>query len=230
MSTKFAVKPVKSDNPLTEEIALHVANSRDEISNIVLENLEYGLALAKSLLQRWKAHIEPGVLMSVVGVSLVEAASRFDPTREASFRTYLFYHLKGLLIKEIKMLISIGADTDRKSREFGEDEAEIDAALNLPKSTKKVDPSANPPSTLLERQDLLLLCYSATGQLSEIEQQILVQHFVEDKGMLEIADDLGFSRCHVSRLKTKALKKLQKRLSSHKDDLLEIFGDEDKKL
>jgi len=38
---------------------------------------------------------------SIVDLSLCEAVKRFDPLKGASFMTFLFYHLKGNLVRAV---------------------------------------------------------------------------------------------------------------------------------
>ena len=57
--------------------------------------------LARSILRKWNARLDLQEVDSIVDLSLCEAAHRFDPSVGASFMTFLFYHLRGNLIRTI---------------------------------------------------------------------------------------------------------------------------------
>ena len=72
---------------------------RKEIAELVLSHREAGRKVARSILRKWRANIPEDELNSMVDLALCEAAMRFDPEKGAQFLTFLFYHIRGHLIR-----------------------------------------------------------------------------------------------------------------------------------
>jgi len=57
--------------------------------------------IGRSILRRWHARMDLDEVDSLVDLSLCEAVKRFNPNKGASFMTFLFYHLKGNLVRSV---------------------------------------------------------------------------------------------------------------------------------
>jgi DNA-directed RNA polymerase sigma subunit (sigma70/sigma32) len=57
--------------------------------------------LARSILRKWHARLDLQEVDSIVDLSLCEAVRRYNPTKGASFMTFLFYHMRGNLIRAV---------------------------------------------------------------------------------------------------------------------------------
>ena len=75
--------------------------SPKEINALILENQEDAEKMAWKLLGSLRVQLTKDDVVSVVGIALCEAASRFDPSFNTSFKTFLYYHLRGILLKEV---------------------------------------------------------------------------------------------------------------------------------
>lgn len=197
-----------------------------EIKDLIVSHMVHGERLAKSFLRRWRVVMPNSHVTSVVGISLTEAANRFDPTRGVNFKTFFFYHLKGMLAKELRR----SSNSEKMIQHNGEDgsvpdyvgtEDEGDGGDWLSNSCEQ-----RSPERLFQKRQLMRFVWSACEQLDDLEQEVLVRHYVQEQSMTDIAGDLGYSRCHISRVKSFALVRLEKtirhlNIRSSSDDVVE---------
>ncbi|MCB0359089.1 MAG: hypothetical protein KDD44_05625, partial [Bdellovibrionales bacterium] len=69
------------------------------------------------------------------------------------------------------------------------------------------------PEKIFERNQLSAICTKAIAQLDNLEQEVLLRYFVHDQSIVQIAKELDYCRCHLSRVKNRALKKLERLLA-----------------
>ncbi|MCB0358269.1 MAG: hypothetical protein KDD44_01485, partial [Bdellovibrionales bacterium] len=94
-SSKVSSKRAKKQPPL----------SREQINQLIVDHQVDGQKMAWKLLNRWRLRLPKEDVVSIVGIALCEAGNRFDPSYQATFRTFFFYHLRGVLIKEVTRMI-----------------------------------------------------------------------------------------------------------------------------
>ena len=183
--------------------------------------------LGRSILRRWHSRMEIDEVDSIVDLSLCEAVKRFDPLKGASFMTFLFYHLKGNLVRAVT---SAAASTaipiaiaELSDSAFADDERRSYSpqALNAIELAQAVSSEDIPqPDEALWRKELNAKSSSACEKLDALEREIVKRIFVHEQQIIDIAAALGYSRCHISRVKKKALSSLQ-------DELCTIMNRED---
>lgn len=182
-----------------------------DTTKLMEEHLEMGEYMARALLKKWRMSLEADQLLSVVGMALAEAGNRFDDTLGASFSTYFHYYLRGSLIRELTR----GIEDEANLVEYEESAvAEIPDPGEMSLSGR-VDESN--PEELFERRELHRRCDDACEKLDELEKEVLVRHFVCEESISRIAEELGYSRCHISRVKTGALSQLEEPLGDFKE-------------
>ncbi|MDD2942655.1 MAG: sigma-70 family RNA polymerase sigma factor [bacterium] len=177
-----------------------------EISRLIVDNIKYGESVAFSLLRRWGVRLTAEQVMSIVGESLAESANRFDEAKGASFNTFFFYHLRGNLLKEVEQYIS-----NRKNLVSITDMATESMPGDVMLTHHSKDAHAevrHDPEQILEDKQLSQICWDACSGLDDLEQEVVNRHFVEEEPLTAIAENLGYSRCHISRVKSKALARL----------------------
>lgn len=181
---------------------------------LVEDHYESGKRLAWSFLNKWRVRIEEDEVTSITGAALCEAANRFKPELGVNFKTFLFYYLRGMLLKEITKRV-----TDSKMRVpvAHLNEANDDARGISLENYYQVDQDSN-PENMLDQKQRIELCREATAGLDALEQKVLEQFFGEDESVVDIAKNLGYCRCHISRVKSKALSSLTEKLSSLSPD------------
>ncbi len=177
--------------------------------------------LGRSILRKWQARLDLDEVDSIVDLSLCEAAERFDPAKGASFITFLYYHLKGNLIRTI--------DTAASSNTvpFLDTEEEENRAVALPGcNALDIAESLNGqervvPEELLYKKQLVSLSRSVRAELDPLEREVIERIFIQGQQVIDVAESLGYSRCHISRVKKKAIESLQAHFGEHLADSAE---------
>lgn len=170
--------------------------------------------MAGKLLKAWNAHLPEDEVESLCSLALCEAATRFRPEKGAQFLTYLYFYIRGYLIREFDSRANAGIswDFERGSSvarngtvSSGNNENAVDhTALAL------VDGN-NPEKEAAERA-IRRIVFAAMQELEVLEQKIILEVFYGDMKVAKVARKLGFSRGYLSDVKTSALKKLRGRL------------------
>ena len=184
--------------------------------------------LGRSILRRWHSRMDLDEVDSIVDLSLCEAVKRFDASKGASFMTFLFYHLKGNLVRAVTT-----AATSMAIPIFNQDETTKPAAepehmfghqfraLNSAEVAEAVTSQDVPlPDEMLWKKELNSASTAACDKLDPLEREIIKRIFLQEQQIMDIAAALGYSRCHISRVKKKALETLHTELSgsmSHVD-------------
>jgi hypothetical protein len=57
----------------------------------------------------------------------------------------------------------------------------------------------------LFRKELLNMSAQACSKLDALEREVIYRIYVKEQQLIDIAHSLGYSRCHISRVKKKAL-------------------------
>jgi RNA polymerase sigma factor (sigma-70 family) len=195
--------------------------------------------LGRSILRRWHARMELEEVDSIVDLSLCEAVKRFNPFKGASFMTFLYYHLKGNLVRAVATAAASHSipvfqvepgEIERAEREHfvghqlrGLNSAEVAEALT--------SQDAPLPDEVLWRKELHDKSTAACEKLDALEKEIIKRIFIQEQQIMDIASSLGYSRCHISRVKKKALETLHGELrgAMNNEDLgqMPTFEDEE---
>jgi len=174
--------------------------------------------LGRSILRRWHSRMDLDEVDSIVDLSLCEAVKRFDPYKGASFMTFLFYHLKGNLVRAVataaatSALPALLADFNEVFCDDSEG-ASQQHTLNAMEIADAVTSQDCPlPDEALWRKELNSRSSNACEKLDALEREIIKRIFVQEQQIIDIAAALGYSRCHISRVKKKALDTLHDEL------------------
>src|SRR5690606_27793022 len=107
---RSALQKISKQTPVKRKRRLKAAPQplleESERIALIVENQEHGYRMAWRLLANWRVRLAVDDVRSVVGIALCEAAHRFDPRYETSFKSFFFYHLRCLLLKEVGALIN----------------------------------------------------------------------------------------------------------------------------
>lgn len=196
--------------------------SYDTRENLIIENRSRARKLARSILRRWHSRLDLEEVDSIVDLSLCEAAQRFNPEIGAGFMTFLFYHLRGNLIRavtvaatanalpvaEVSSLASFDPDRDFIGKKAASlmNSIEVAGALN---GNEHVS-----PDEALAKKELIRISKEARNHLDYLEKEVIERIYMNEEQLLDIAKDLGYSRCHISRIKRKALEALYNGMAS----------------
>jgi RNA polymerase sigma factor (sigma-70 family) len=190
--------------------------SEEAKEKLILKSRNKARKLAKSLLRRWNARLDILEIDSIVDLSLCEAASRFSPDVGASFMTFLFYHLRGNLIKTI----SVAANSNTVPLFDGESSDDLENggfAQSYEIANALTGSEAARPDELLIKSEMIKLSSSARDRLDSLAKEVLDRVFIDEEQLIDIAYDLGYSRCHISRVKRRALEAVYEDLSAKVD-------------
>ena len=151
-------------------------------------------------------------VQSIVGASLCEAAQRFNPELGVCFKTFFFYYLRGMLLKEISRLVH-----EKRLAESVADESDTNIypsegfySSGWPFNVVEL----NNPEALLSKRQAFNLYLKACCALDSLEREVIVRHVVLEEPLRDVAQKLGYNRCHISRVKSGALEKLAKVLGA----------------
>lgn len=75
-----------------------------EQENLIREFTPVIKAIANRLSYRLPAHLDAEDLMSAGIIGLMDAMTKFDPTREAKFKTYAEFRIRGAMLDEIRSM------------------------------------------------------------------------------------------------------------------------------
>lgn len=197
--------------------------------------------LAKKLRTQLELTCELEDLVAFGYSGLLEARSRFDPERGVQFNTFAYYRVRGAMIDGVRKMAYLprsiyvqvraqeGADLaletaheeSKQKKEptdaagaLGDMQATLErvaAAFVLASTLTDVDPAASAEEQLVEAQGQNILASAVSG-LPEREQLVIRGFYFENKSLDELGKELGLSRSWVSRIHTKGLDLLRKRL------------------
>lgn len=178
-------------------------------------------------------------LVQAGSIGLIRASDRFDPTRGVSFATFATPAIEGEIRQHLgdqTTSLRIPRELQRRTREMGSARARLRASLGraptvqelaaaLGETVEEVErtlgaeraQSAPTPAEAAEVEEAIspvgteerLLLADGLRVLDEREQRIVLLRFHRDLTERQIADELGISQAHVSRLLSRALAKLR---------------------
>jgi RNA polymerase sigma factor for flagellar operon FliA len=173
---------------------------------------------------------------------LIEAIDRYDPIREASFRTYSAYRIRGAVLNGLareseeaaqrhhrrmrlreRMESLQGRETaDNKSADTGADLLDL-ASLTvglaigfmLDAVDEPVDESARSnPYAATELAQLRRMVTDAVGTLPEAERRVIESHYFDGQQFQWVATRLGVTKGRISQLHGQALARIRKLIDS----------------
>lgn len=190
-------------------------NSDAEVDELVLDHRENGRKLARSILRRWRVRMPAEEIDSIVDLALCEAARRYSAERGATFMTFFFYHLRGHLVRAVtraaqasNLFMAYAQNTGINAagwRHMCSDSVWSIAPDHFLFGQRDV---ATPECEIL-RKEKITQCREAVEQLDDLEREIIKRSFAEEQALVDIARTLGYSRCHISRVKKSALARLK---------------------
>ena len=189
-----------------------------EQEEMVLEHRIKARSLAHSILRRWHSRIEAEEVESIVDLSLCEAVKRFKRSKGASFITFLFYHLRGNLIRSVAEAANLNFvplpdfdQTDNTSDGNHGNKAKVINAIEIADTLCNHDYES--PDEVLLKKEISKISSDACSKLDTLEREVIYRIYVLEEQLMDIASTLGYSRCHISRVKRKALETLHGDLS-----------------
>ena len=209
-----------------------------QIAELVLNHRENGRKLARSILRRWRVRMPADDIDSIVDLSLCEAARRFSDDHGASFMTFFFYHLRGHLVRAVARAAQASNVFMGWSQHSGIETGDWQRLGNetiwtfMPEYFLFSQRDLSTPEHEILKRERIEQCRSALMQLDDLEKQIISRSFGTEQPLVDIARSLGYSRCHISRVKKAALQRLRKIMGAAEgkeiqDEDEEVFVEDD---
>jgi len=164
---------------------------------LVLEHLEWARGIAAKLARRLPTWFTPEELVGPAEIGLIEAASRYDATKNDNFRAYAQRRVFGSCI---------GAIRRREYRERSHFELE-----DVHTSTAPM-PDVEAQAAITRQQ-----MWDRVRELPPANARVIRAHYLAGMTLVEIAGRMGVSESWVCRLHREGLAMLQGRCADLKD-------------
>jgi len=149
-----------------------------EQERVLLEHLPIVRFLARRIHERLPQHVDIEDLVSAGVVGLMDAFSKFDPTKKVQFRSYAQFRIRGAILDSLRTLDWSPRELRRKGRAVEEAIRQVTARLGRAAGENEV--AAEMGLGLEEYQQLL-------GDLKGLEVGTLHMERNEDSGEEELA-------------------------------------------
>lgn len=194
---------------MQEAVSYSEARKEGQAISNIEDDIQLGIKLAWKLLGSWNARLPEDEVKSLVGIAICEARKNYKPHLGTQFQTFLFYHLRGRLLREISSLVKYRRYQFNLTEDMAQDMADDDGSSYFsPMSEDK-----NPEELLLE-QEANSHFSEAISSLDWLEEEVVHRHCISGESLLDLAKELDYCRCHLSRVKTRAMRKLQSKVST----------------
>lgn len=157
---------------------------------------------------------------SVVDLSLCETAKRYSSNRGASFMTFFFYHLRGHLVRTVaraaqgsNVFLAFAKNAGVEAGDLAQLSTETLHSY-VPDYLLFQHRDGETPENLLIRREKINQCRSACKKLDALEREVIDRSFGSEEALVDVAKSLGYSRCHISRVKRSALARLKGALAN----------------
>lgn len=145
-------------------------------------------------------------------VGLIEAAERFDPSKNIKFTTFAPFRIRGRIINYLERNNTKDVNLDDSTQAMQE---------LLGMATDFADPTNTKKNveTLAEDDMLLTVVLQSLNRLSEKEKAVVTGIYISDKKATDLARELGISNSYLSRLQKKGIRRLRGMLSRMMKDM-----------
>jgi RNA polymerase sporulation-specific sigma factor len=221
-----ALPPLERDEA---RALLAAAKAGDQAARELL--VRHNLFLVQKLSARFAGVEQMDDLFQVGCIGLLKAIDNFDLSRETSFATYAVPRILGEIrmylrdntyVKVSRDVLRTSALVKRCRRQLEQElgrapvVSEVAAALNLKvEEVAAAETAVQPPMDLAEVNaaesidDLRVVLKEVISRLEPRERQVITLRFFQDLSQTEVAEKLGISQGHVSRIEKGVLDKLR---------------------
>jgi RNA polymerase sigma factor (sigma-70 family) len=213
------VEVVKETKPVRKEKApakmKRTKAQERKISELILGHRDNGRKLARSILRRWRVRMPTDDIDSIVDLALCEAAERYSAEKGAAFMTFFFYHLRGHLVRTVtraaqasQLFLAFARSSGVDTTQWQTEVTDVSWSVAPDHFMFGQKEGVTPENELL-RKEKIEQCRGAVSKLDLLEQEILTRSFADEEALVDVARSLGYSRCHISRVKKSALDRLK---------------------
>lgn len=175
----------------------------DERATMIIEHRECGRKLASRLLREWRIQLGKDELDGAADLAVCEAAERFDSSRGTRFSTFLYYYIRGNLLRMIERTVAEKRAVQAVQYLVSASRNEQFDLADAPDINPIVDPDAcltpqpvSPEESYLQ-QERVGVVTQACEQLTGVEREVIMRRFMKGESPSEIASALGYTRREV---------------------------------
>ena len=178
---------------------------------------EIAFKMARKMLCAWSAPLDRDECRSLVDLALVKAARCYNPDGGSRFTSYMYFFLHGELTRAIGRAMRDGTTVsleqmkDSRKREPGSD-GDTEDSLRFPCQDGALFEGEHSPEHQAYLSEIRLRCRNAFAKLTHFEQRVVEAVHINGLQVTVAARRLGFSRGHISKTRTDALRKLRPEL------------------
>ena len=155
-----------------------VPTLNSEQERVLLEHLPIVRFLARRIHERLPQHVDIEDLVSAGVVGLMDAFSKFDPTKKVQFRSYAQFRIRGAILDSLRTLDWSPRELRRKGRA-------VEEAIRV--LTQRLGRAPNEPEVAVEMTLSLEEYQQLLGDLKGLEIGTLHMERNEDSGEEELA-------------------------------------------
>ena len=155
-----------------------IATLNSEQERVLLEHLPIVRFLARRIHERLPQHVDIEDLVSAGVVGLMDAFSKFDPTKQVQFRSYAQFRIRGAILDSLRTLDWSPRELRRKGRA-------VEEAIRV--LTQRLGRAPNEPEVAVEMTLSLEEYQQLLGDLKGLEIGTLHMERNEDSGEEELA-------------------------------------------
>jgi RNA polymerase sigma factor (sigma-70 family) len=126
---RYAADVVANGAPVTETATAVSAALSAAQEALLIEALPLVRFVARGIHERLPAHIELDELISAGTLGLVDAARKFNPTKNVQFRSYAQFRIRGAILDSLRTLDWSPRELRRKGRALQEARRAVEARL-----------------------------------------------------------------------------------------------------
>ncbi|HJT18945.1 MAG TPA: FliA/WhiG family RNA polymerase sigma factor [Nitrospira sp.] len=120
-----------------------VADDQEARERIIREFAHVIRAIAHRLAFRLPAYLDAEDLVSVGVIGLMDAMEKYDPTREAKFKTYAEFRIRGAMLDEIRSMDWIPRSVHERIAQLQRTQSELMYRLGRPATDEEVAEALN---------------------------------------------------------------------------------------
>jgi RNA polymerase sigma factor for flagellar operon FliA len=155
--------------------------SRD---HLVTDYLPYVKRIVQRIAVHLPANVEMDDLINSGIIGLIEAAERYDPTRDNKFITYAVFRIKGAVLSELRSRDFLSKANRRKARELEKAHLSLEKKLGREVKDEEVAEelglSLNELFQIKKLSSISFVSFDEIGCISKKEQKGLMGYLVDD--------------------------------------------------
>ncbi len=170
------------------------------------ENLEMVRRIAGAMVRHLPSHVDKDELVSLGYMGLVEAQTRFDPSRGVPFAAFAAMRVRGAMIDYLRQIDPVSRD--ERTRLRNSDEMASVTLVDFACAEGQAAAGTDADEALWQSQQRALM-WQALSDLSEREQLVVQRYFFEEQPLKKIGEELNVSESRICQIVGAAVSRLR---------------------